>query len=171
MKKMMILILICLLMAGCNTEPTPAETTVPTTDAAMQLGNPWKSYDSLTEAESASGLVFPLPETVANSYMAESWRVMNEQLLEVVYRDKNDPQFEVTVRMQAGEEQDLSGVYGDFENVQTVEVDEATVTVKSIDGGVLQLISKDGYSYSLYAPNHYWGDSNIEFLQYIYDVY
>jgi hypothetical protein len=154
-------------MTGCSKEAVPAQTTTPTAEVSTQLANPWKDYVSLEEAEAASGLDFPMPETIADSYVAESFRVMNSQLLEVRYRDGDFP---VTVRMQTGEGQDLSGVYGEFENPHTFEVNGATIKVMSIDAGVLQLISKDGYSYSLHAPNDYWGDSNIEFLQYIYDA-
>lgn len=167
MRKMMILILVCLVMTACSEKSIPAETTATTTEVSTQLANPWKDYASLEEAEAASGLDFPMPETIAGSYAAESFRVMNGELLEVRYRDG---EFPVTVRMQTGEGQDLSGVYGKFENEQTFQADGAVIIVKHIDGGILQLISRDGYSYSLYAPNHYWGDSNIEFLQYLYHV-
>ena len=167
MRKMIILILVCLMMTGCSEKAVPAETTAATTEPVLQIGNPWIDYVTLVEAEAACGLDFPMPETIADSYVAESFRVMNGQLLELKYLDDT---FEVIVRMQAGEGQDLSGVYGEFENIQTVEVDGATITSMIIDGGVVQLIAKDGYSYSLYAPNHYWGDSNVEFLQYIYDA-
>ena len=167
MRKMMILILVCLMMTGCGKKAVPVETIVTTTEPVLQIGNPWKDYPSLEEAEAACGLDFPMPEMIADSYVAESFRVMNGQLLEIQYQDNP---FEVIVRMQAGEGQDLSGVYGEFENEEIFHVDGAEIIVKYIDGGVVQLISKDGYSYSLYAPNHYWGDSSIEFLQYIYDV-
>ena len=167
MRHVIIPLLISLLLTGCAKESASVENSVPTTDVVTHLANPWKDYASLAEAEAACGLTFPMPETVAGSYVAESFRVMNGQLLEVKYRDGDFP---VTVRMQAGEGQDLSGVYGEFENVQTVEVDGATITGMTIEGGIVQLISKDGYSYSLYAPNHYRGDSNIEFLQYLYEV-
>ena len=167
MRKMMMLILVCLMMTACSEKSVPAETNAPTAEVSTQLANPWKDYASLEEAEAASGLDFPMPETIAGSYVAESFRVMNGQLLEVRYRDG---EFPVTVRMQTGEGQDLSGVYAEFENEQIFQVDGAVIIAKSIDGGILQLISKDGCSYSLYAPNHYWGDSNIEFLQYLYDV-
>ena len=50
------------------------------------------------------------------------------------------------------------------------QTDGAVIIEKYINGGVLQLISKDGYSYSLYAPNQYWGNSNVEFLQYFYNA-
>ena len=44
---------------------------------------------------------------------------------------------------------------------------EHTIIHKNIKNGLLQLISKDGFSYSFYAPNHYWGDSNAGFLSFL----
>lgn len=164
MKKPILMLMVCLLLAGCSTEPQVPETT-PETTPVQQLANPWKDYPSLAEAEAACGLDFPLEDVVADSYKAESYRVLNGELLEVIYRDNT---FEVTVRMQAGEEQDISGVYEEFENISTFETDSHTIVNKKIkDGGILQLITKDGYSYAFYAPNHYWGDSNADFLAFL----
>ena len=165
MKYRIIPLLLCLLLAGCSTKSEAFS--AHSTDTFTQIANPWKDYASLAEAEAACGLTFPIPETVAGSYVAEVFRVMNGELLEVRYRDGD---FSVTVRMQAGEGQDLSGVYGVSENEQSYETDGAVIIEKYINGGILQLISKDGYSYSLYAPNQYWGDSNREFLQYLYNA-
>ena len=166
MKKYLTFLIICLLLSGCSSDMQSTATT-DLSQPSLTIGNPWRDYDSLEEAEAASGLNFPLPEVIADSYIAESFRVMNGELLEVIYLDG---EYKVSIRMKAGENQDISGVYGEFENVKTHETDGATITGMHIDGGILQLISKDGYSYSLYAPNHYWGDSNVEFLQYIYDA-
>ena len=165
MKYRIIPLLLCLLLTGCSTKT--AAFSAPNAEAFTQIANPWKDYASLAEAEAACGLTFPIPETVAGSYVAEVFQVMNGELLEVRYRDGD---FSVTVRMQAGEGLDLSGVYGESENEQSYETDGAVIIEKYINGGVLQLISKDGYSYSLYAPNQYWGDSNVEFLQYFYNA-
>ena len=165
MKYRIIPLLLCILLAGCSTKP--AQFSAPNAENFMQIANPWKDYSSLSEAEAACNLTFPMPEVIADSYIAESFRVMNGELLEVRYRDGD---FSVTVRIQAGEGQDISGVYSESENEQTYEIDGAVICEKNIDGGILQLISKDGYSYSLYAPNHYWGDSNMEFLEYLYDA-
>ena len=124
--KKAILILLCLLLAGCaSTEQSP-ETTAETAPI-LQLANPWKDFPSLEEAEAACGLDFPLEDVVVDSYKAESYRVMNGQLMEVAYRDNT---FEVTVRMQAGEKQDISGVYEEFENITTFETDTHTITNK-----------------------------------------
>ena len=167
MEYRIIAVLLCLLLVGCSAKRDPVETSAPVEEASTQIANPWKDYASLVDAEAACGLTFPRPKLVADNYVAESFRVMNGELLEVRYHDRD---FSVTVRMQAGEDRDLSGIYGEFENIQTSVFDGATITSKDIDGGIVQLISKDGYSYSLYAPKHYVGDSNVEFLQYLYDA-
>ena len=164
MKRIMLILMLCLLLAGCGSVAQIPETTEETAPM-LQMGNPWKDYASLEEAEAASGLDFPLEDVVADSYKAESYRVMNGALLEVTYRDHT---FEVTVRMQEGEDQDISGVYAEYKEIHTYEEESYTITLKYIqDGGSLQLISKDGFSYSFYAPNHYWGDSNADFLAFL----
>ena len=164
MKNAILFLMACLRLAGCSSTTQPPETTAETAPV-IQMANPWEDYDSLEEAEAACGLDFPLEDVVADSYNAEFYRVMNGELLEVTYRDNV---FEVTVRMQAGEDQDISGVYEEFENISTFEMENHTIINKKIkDGGILQLISKDGYSYSFYAPNHYWGDSNADFLAFL----
>ena len=164
MKRIMLILMLCLLLAGCGSVAQIPETTEETAPM-LQMGNPWKDYASLKEAEAACGLDFPLEDVVADSYKAESYRVMNGELLEVTYRDYS---FEVTVRMKAGEDDDISGVYEEFENITTFETDTHTIINKKIkDGGILQLISKDGCSYSFYAPSHYWGDSNADFLVFL----
>ncbi len=165
MKKTVILILLCLFLTGCGRETAPVETAAPPTEAPLQMGNPWNDYDSLEKAEAACGLDFPLEDVVAGSYKAETYRVLNGELLEVNYRDDV---FEVTVRMKAGEDDDISGVYAEYSEIHTFEEEAYTIILKYIqDGGILQLISKDGFCYSLYAPKHYWGDSNADFLAFL----
>ena len=165
MKHMVLWLLIGLLLCGCGSPSDPVETMISATEPKLQLANPWKDYTSLEAAEAACGLDFPLNDVVADSYHAETYRVMNGELLEVTYKDGI---FEVTVRMQAGEGQDLSGVYAEFENVSTTETETYTITNKQIKSvGIVQLVSKDGYSYSFYAPNHYFGDSNVDFLKFL----
>lgn len=155
MKKLFLILACCLLLTGCG-KAEPAET--------VELANPWVDYASLAEAEEAVGFPLDLPETVAGSYQAQSFRVMNGNLLEVTYLD--EPDFQVTVRKMAGENQDISGVYEDFKEENTTELDGCTITNKLGDGSLLTLVSREGYSYSLYAPNHYWGDSHWDFLVY-----
>ena len=159
-KKAIFAYLLCalLILSGCAREAPsqPSETTPP-----LQLANPWKEYASLAEAEAAAGFPLSLPETVEGSYTAETFRVMDGALLEVTYRDET---FKVTVRKMAGEGQDLSGDYRDYDSVHTEQKEDRTIINKWLGDSLLTLISYDGYSYSLYAPNGYWGDSHSGFL-------
>lgn len=164
MKKFFLIILmLSILLAGCHSAPDPTEAPTP----QLQIGNPWKSYESMADAEAASGLDFPLPEEITDLYIAESFRVMNNALIEVTYRDLEGGNSEVTVRMKAGEDDDISGVYEDPDSVKTHQINGADVTVKLKGQSCLYLISNDGYSYSLYAPNHFLGESADVFLSYI----
>ncbi len=134
MKKIIILSLIFILLLSLVSCGKPEEEPV-------QIGNPWVDYDSLSDAEDAVGFRLGMPLEITGGFIAEEFRVMNNELLEVVYRDE---EYEVTVRKTKGEDQDISGVYG--------------------EDGNLDLISLNGFSYSIYAPNGYWGDSNEDFL-------
>ena len=164
MKRIVFFLLVCLLITGCSAAPQPTEATTEPA-GGLQIGNPWKDYSSLEEAETACGLRFPLGDTVAGSYVAESFRVLNGELLEVTYRNGIS---EVTVRMQSGEGRDIAGVYMEFEEVSTFETETYTLTNKHIaGGGILQLAFSGGYSYSFYAPNGYAGDSNADFLAFL----
>lgn len=155
--KALILLIFALFLSACAISATPA------TEPNLQIGNPWKSYDFMTEAVDICGLAFPLPEKVGD-FTADSYRVMNAQLLEVIYRFGEDA---VIVRMQAGENLDLSGVYMDAVHTETIDLNGASVTISQLDTGCLHLISKEGYSYSLYAPNGYQNEADRKFLSYI----
>ena len=164
MKKYIPMILVLfLLLAGCGTAPQPTEAPAP----QLQIGNPWKNYESMAEAEAASCLDFPIPEEITDLYIAESFRVMNNSLLEVTYQDLAGSDCEVTVRMKSGEDEDISGVYEDPDTIENQHINGASITVKTKGQSCLYLISKNGYSYSLYAPNHFLGESADAFLSYI----
>ena len=165
MKKIFPMILVLsILLAACSTAPQPTEP--PTLQ--LQIGNPWKSYESMDEAEAASGLDFPIPEEIADLYIAESFRVMNNSLLEVTYRDLTGGDCKVTVRMKAGSDEDISGVYEDPDSIESQQINGATVTKKIKGQSCLYLICNNSFSYSLYAPNHFQGESTDAFLSYIY---
>ena len=147
MRKLIIVILVCAaILTGCGTNPA-AEATEPA--GQMQIGNPWKSYDTLTDAQTASGLVFPLPEEI-DGYKAEVYRVMNGSLLEVQFRSGES---EMIVRMKYGEDEDISGVYEDFTTIETSKQNGAAVTRKQADDCLVYLISLDGYSFSIYTSD------------------
>ena len=110
-KTISILILCCLVsavFAGCGSQKAEQEQISQNT----MIANPWSSWDSIAEAESATGFSFGLPEVIADKYTVFSVRTMNNELIEVVYRDGD---FEICIRKQKGEGQDISGDYNKYE--------------------------------------------------------
>lgn len=170
MKKLMTVALLLLftvsLVAGCakqpaaDTQPATEEQTAPQN---AQVANPWSSWDSIAEAEAATGFSFGLPETIAEVYTADTIRTMNGQLFEVVYLNGED---EVCVRKQKGEGQDISGDYTEYQSSQEKEHNGVTVVThyNSDNAAVKQLISSQGYSWSLVAPNGYAEAAEEAFL-------
>lgn len=163
MKKNVSIILLCFIVSaiftGCGNQ-TAAQAQISQTTSIV---NPWSDWDSIEEAESVIGFSFGLPEGIADSYKAVSVRTLNNELIEVVYRDE---EFEVCVRKQKGEGQDISGDYNQYETCTDTTLHGGTIIHyhNSDNNAVKQLISYNGYSWSLVAPNGYWGDSNSDFV-------
>ena len=167
-KKSIGFLLICLILfavcVGCGKQMAEQEQTSP----MVAIGNPWSDWDSIEEAEAVVGFSFGLPEVIADSYTAVSIRTLNKELIEVVYRDES---FEVRVRKQKGEGQDISGDYNKYETCTEENYNGGTITNyrNSTNDAVKQLISYKGYSGSLVAPNGCWGDSNWDFVSKIWE--
>ena len=159
MKKTVLSIILCIVIsaifAGCAEHTSISQTTA--------IGNPWSDWDSIAEAETAIGFSFGLPEVIADSYRAVSIRTLNNELIEVTYRDKD---FEVCVRKLAGEGQDISGDYNKYDTCTESNHNGGTITNYHNTGNnaVKQIISYNGYSWSLVAPNGCWSDSNRDFV-------
>lgn len=158
------LLFLCLILSltftGCGKTEPPAN--------SAAIANPWQSFATLSDAEAAAGFPLGMPETIAESYKVSSFRVMHDPqpLLEVVYHDES---YEVAVRKAPGEGQDISGVYG-FAPADTGSRNGITIEFYRPAGqsetqdAVITKFDFDGYSWSLYAPNGYWGDSCEDFL-------
>lgn len=149
-------LLVCTVCVGCGNQMAKEDQTV-------AIGNPWSDWNSIEEAESAIEFSFGLPEVIADSYDAVSIRTLNNELIEVVYCDES---FEVCVRKQKGEGQDISGDYNEYESCAETNHNGGTITnyYNSEDTALKQLVSYKGYSWSLVAPNGYGGDSNWDFV-------
>lgn len=162
MKKFIIPLLICLvILSGCGAK-SAEEVTEPA--GQLQLGNPWKSYDTLADAETACALAFPIPAGIPEGYTAECYRVLNGSLLEVQYRKDGT---EITIRVQPGEEADISGVYENFTQTETFDRNGASVTRKQAENCLVYLVCGNGYSFSIYASDPAADDICIELLSHI----
>ena len=163
MKKMMLwsllLLLAALLLTGCAKEAEQETVTM--------IGNPWKDFASLLEAESHIGFSLDLPEVIADSWTAETFRAMKgaAEVLEVRYRDGETT---VTVRKSPGEGQDIAGVYGyDAAEECLLPTGEPYTVCRQAESGseaFYVTLDRDGYSWSVYAPDGCWGDSLEDFL-------
>ena len=130
-KNASIIFLCCIIsaiFAGCWNQ-TVAQVQISQTTA---IGNPWSDWDSIEEAESVIGFSFGLPEVIADSYNAVSIRTLNNELIEVVYRDED---FEVCVRKHKGEGQDISGDYNVYETCTEMDQNDGTI-IKCYKGGI-----------------------------------
>lgn len=163
MKRSISIILSCLsilfLAAGCAAEE-PQTTQAP---PMAQIANPWSDWASLPETESAVGFSFGIPETIADCYTADTFRTLNQELMEVIYRDGND---KIIVRKQQGEGMDISGDYTQYETCQELTQNGASVTLwhNSGSNAAKVLISCRGFSWSLVAPDGFAGDTCQDFL-------
>ena len=163
MRKTFAVILVgILLMAwftGCGRQEEKTEAETP--NAA--IGNPWSDWASMEEAQARVGFSYGLPEEMAGSYTAVAYRTMNDELLEVIYRDGEQ---EIRVRKQAGEGQDISGDYNQYDIRTEETIDGAAVIIfqSSDHHGVKQLISAGGYSWSVTAPEGFPGDGGRDFV-------
>ena len=163
MKKLFSVTLVCLLcaamLAGCVTQKVEQEPM----SQMVAMGNPWSDWDSLEEAEAAAGFPFELPEVIAGSYRAAAFRTMNNEMIEIIYRDGD---LEICVRKQKGEGQDISGDYNQYDTYAEENVNGAAVTYycNSGNSAVKQLISYKGYSWSVVATDGYRGDPETDLV-------
>ena len=166
MKKIVTIILLCLavsaVLSGCGNQKAVQETTA----ESVAIANPWSDWKSLKEAETAVGFELGIPEKIADTYVADVFRTLNNELLEVIYRYED---YEICVRTQKGEGEDISGDYNKYDTSAEDDFNGGKIVAysNSNNSAVKQIISYNGYSWSLIAPNGYHEDSNEEFLNHI----
>ena len=160
----LIALILSVFILGCSM----TDDTQQSEQAYAELTNPWDEWKTLEEAEKAVGFEFGLPTVMTDSYKAESFKTLNDELIEVVYRDDD---YEVIVRKQKGEGQDISGDYNEYLEHGNHERSGAGIEWfwglsdnKTPFNPSKTLISYDGFSWSLVAPKGYWGDSQEDFF-------
>ena len=166
MKNVVSIILVCLLIPavfiGCGTQTVEQDQG----SQMVAMGNPWSDWDSMEEAEEAVGFSFELPEVIGDRYTAVAFRTMNNELIEIIYRDA---EHEIRVRKQKGEGLDISGDYTQYDICTEENINGAAITHyhTSDSTAVKQLISYGGYSWSIVAYDGYQGDSDLALVRQI----
>ena len=162
MKNFVWILLLCLfLCVGCG-KPAVEQT------QTAAIGNPWSDWDCLEEAEAAVGFSFDLPEVIGERYYAVVFRTLNNEMLEIIYRDAES---EVCVRKQKVEGQDISGDYNPYDHCMEESVNGVAILhYRNADNSaVKQLISYQGFSWSVVATDGYAEGSDGMFVGEILD--
>lgn len=149
MKRIISLLLTLLLLCGmtaCGTKGMQEEE--PPADNTM-VANPWVEYDTRELAIAAAGFDMTAPESM-EGYDAPIYRVMNAELLEVLYQSAAG---EVRIRKAVGEE-DISGDHNTYEETQTIATpgEDGVVTMAGSGGAVACATWHSGaYTYAITA--------------------
>lgn len=128
--------------------------------------DPWIEDISLSEAEEIAGFKLELPDVIADAYVAVEYRAIEKEVIEATYVDE---EYTVIIKRAIGVNQnyiDNSVAYTEviaeqYEgNLSTYDI-----TYFSNEGEEIHtIINGNGYTWTIYAPNGYWGDSAIDFI-------
>lgn len=121
-------------------------TTLESEENAVQRPNPFTDCDSLAAAEKLVGFQLNIPDAVDGSDQ-RVFRASDNDLLEVIYQ-KGETEV-ARIRKALGAD-DVSGDYTDYAQVNTVSVDDVSVTMKGENGLVaLAIWTRGGYTYAV----------------------
>ena len=148
MKKIMILTL-CVIMAislvACGNKTAEDDTSTPPTmgnGGTTQVVNPFVKCDDITQAEKLAGFTFTLPTGFEPTVIRAA---ENDMIEAIAGNDEN----EIRIRKANGNE-DISGNYNEYAEVQEIEIDTKNVTIKGNDGVINVATWTDGeYTYSI----------------------
>ncbi len=134
--------------AGC------ANTTVENRSADtenVEIPNPFVDFVSMEEAEKFAGFPISLPSTI-DGYPTRVIQAVQNEMIQVLFFDKEtaDEGAQVIMIRKAIGSADISGDYNDYQEVNTVTVDDKEITVKGNDGKIHVAIWNSGdHSYSI----------------------
>lgn len=138
-KKLTFLFLCMLLLSGCANAAQTQST---------QIANPWQHFDSLDEAQKETAFCLDIdPELATVGYTANSFRVLNDSMLEVHFDAQDLP--EVIVRKSLKLKTDLSGVYQEWTQTVSDPSDEIIYKVDAQNIFVVLVFEPD-CSFSFY---------------------
>ncbi|HEX3075302.1 MAG TPA: hypothetical protein VHQ24_00385 [Lachnospiraceae bacterium] len=150
MKKIIVLTL-CVVMSltviACSSKSPQKEKEV-ASEETTQIPNPFEDFDTIDEAEKSAGFEISDIKSIPDTYRLTAIRAVENDLIEIIYKDGEN---EIRIRKAKGNE-DISGDYNEYKDSNTVEINNASVTMKGNDGKVSVATWVDGdYSYSITA--------------------
>lgn len=153
MKKILLMLLLCLAIVACGKKEEVKEEVAQATEASQPadvgVPNPFEIVDTLDEAAKIAGFSLEVPTEYAD-YKTVLIQVIEDDMIEVIYFDDVEKTHEgLRVRKAKGSD-DISGDYNEYKEENLVKVGELEVTEKGNDGNISIATWTDGtYSYSI----------------------
>ena len=97
-----------------------------------QIPNPFIEYQTIQEAEETVGFKAVLPTTLPEGYTQNTIYAIENDLIEVNYLKEED---EICFRQAKGNS-DISGDYREYDEMNTMMMDELEITIKGNNGKV-----------------------------------
>ena len=155
MKKILLMLLLCLAIVACGkkeeAKQDAAEATNTTQEQDYGVPNPYEIVDTLEEASKIAGFDLSVPATYGD-YKKQVIQAIEDDMIEVIYFEEESENEGLRIRKAKGND-DISGDYNEYKNVETVKVGDYDVTEKSDGKNIFVATWTDGtYSYVI-NPN------------------
>ena len=151
MKKILLILLLCLAVIACGKkEEVKEEVAEVSTNQTQDYGvpNPFEIVDTLDEAAKIAGFSLEAPTEYAD-YNSLVIQAIADDMIEVIYFDAEKTHEGLRIRKAVGTD-DISGDYNEYKEENIVKVGDLEVTEKGNDGNISVASWTDGtYSYSI----------------------
>ena len=152
MKKILLISLLCLAIIACGkkeeAKQDAAEATNITQEQDYGVPNPYEIVDTLEEASKIAGFDLSVPATYGD-YKKQVIQAIEDDMIEVIYFEEESENEGLRIRKAKGND-DISGDYNEYKNVETVKVGDYDVTEKSDGKNIFVTTWTDGtYSYAI----------------------
>ena len=112
-----------------------------------QIPNPFTEYANINEAKKAISFEAGLPEKIPAGYEVAYVTTLSDDFLQVRYENAGK---EINYRVAKGNE-DISGDYNVYSDTKNVKIGDFDVTLRSGDGKISAIWTKDNLSYAVYS--------------------
>lgn len=112
-----------------------------------QIPNPFTEYANIDEAKKAISFEAGLPEKIPAGYEVAYVTTLSDDFLQVRYENAGK---EINYRVAKGNE-DISGDYNVYSDTKNVKIGDFDVTLRSGDGKISAIWTKDNLSYAVYS--------------------